>query len=80
MIVFVMIVVMLRNPCNFRLDFHCCPVGRKQILLWPRFVVVSNEFSTSMIVNFNVCGLLYFHEGNLSVDCNDKMLTILSLL
>ena len=34
----------------------------------------------SMIVDFNVCGLLDFHEGNFSVDCNDKMLTLLQLL
>ena len=32
-----------------------------------------------MIVDFDVCGLLDFHEGNFSADCYDKMLTLLSL-
>ena len=34
----------------------------------------------SMVGDFNVCGLLDFHEGNFSVDCNEKMLTLLQLL
>ena len=32
-----------------------------------------------MIVDFDVCGLLDFHEGNFSADCYDKMLTLVSL-
>ena len=32
-----------------------------------------------MIVDFDVCGLLDFHEDNFSADCYDKMLTLLSL-
>ena len=88
MTAFVMLLVRLRDPYNFRLDFHCCPVGRKQNLLWTRFMAASCNLSISlgvdisqlMIVHFNVCGLIDFHEGNFSEDCNDKMLTLLSLM
>ena len=65
-----------------RFTLLSCCVGQKQVLLWPRFMVASYVFSISfgvniiqsMIADFNVCDLLAF-----SVDCKDKMLTLLSL-
>ena len=44
------------------------------------FKSLSADIIQSMIVNVYVCGVLDFHEGRFSVDCNDRMLTLLSLL